>query len=92
MPEDYYQQDQEPNAQEKGAKDEAPEENTFLAPKSAVKKDANPGDKCEFEIVHVYEDEVELKWVKDGEYDKPKAMDEAMSGMDSMAGDKPEGE
>lgn len=73
-------------AEEKADSEDA---ETFLSPKSAVSGEINPGDKIEFEAVHVYDDEIEWKPVKAGK-DKPKGkpkppMPENDYSLDSMA-------
>lgn len=48
-------------------------EETALLPKSLFSgKDIEPGSKCEVEIVHVYDDEVEVKYVPHGTKEEPK--------------------
>lgn len=69
--EDANTEESEPK-EEKGDGEDA---ETFLSPKSAVSGEISPGDKMEFEAVHVYDDEIEWKPVKAGKdnpKDKPK--------------------
>ena len=75
--------------------DEKPDEQTALLPKSIFPGGKVPevGEKCEFEIVHGYEDEVEVKYAKEGEPEEANQtaeqaspdMDNAMGKMASMA-------
>lgn len=64
-------------------------ENTALLPRDFFEgKDLEPGTRCEVEIVHGYEDEVEVKYIphkKEGE-DRPmrSAMEDAEMEMDGM--------
>ena len=78
----------DPMAENKPADDKA-EGQTFLAPKSAIGDDANPGDLCVFRIVTLHDEEAELEYVRkeepqEGSGDKPE-MGESMAGMDKMA-------
>lgn len=94
MPQDYYpdtgnsdKPESEAETDDGGATDGV----TFLVPKSAIPGDeVKPGDVCDFEAVHVYEDEIEFKYKKaeKGETEPNKsAMDESMGEMESMAGE-----
>lgn len=50
---------------EEESKENESGEDTALLPKSLFAgKDIEPGSKCEVEVVHVYGDEVEVKYVK----------------------------
>jgi hypothetical protein len=70
------------------SKSDQPEGNGALVPKSLF-GDGGPevGSECKFRVVHVYDDEVELEYVKDGDDKKSSkpAMDEAEGGLDTMA-------
>jgi hypothetical protein len=79
MPADYYQDpDQDPGAgggatepTEDQNPDEQPEGETALLPKSLLGGgDCQPGERINLEVVHVYEDEVEVKPVKGDEPDQ----------------------
>lgn len=63
-----------PTPEQPESKENETGEETALLPKSLFSgKDIEPGSKCEVEIVHVYEDEVEVKYVPHGtKEDKPK--------------------
>ncbi len=63
---------------------EESESQTTLVPKSMFGgKEPQPGDVCKFEIEHIYEDEVEIRYVNDNE--KPKSeMSMADEKMDQM--------
>ena len=100
MPEDYYSNPDDPDAvsesvaetqsdkNEPDEKDESDSE-TFLAPKSAFGSyKCKVGDVKKFEVVHEYEDEVELKYL--GKESKAKSeegpsMDKANMELDKMA-------
>ena len=57
-----------------------------LVPKSFFDGDVEPGHRCEVEVVHVYDDEVEIKYTKPGEEKKPQSqMDQADGAIDKMA-------
>ncbi|MDB6108313.1 MAG: hypothetical protein JWR69_63 [Pedosphaera sp.] len=96
MPADYYQDpDQDPGAG--GGAAEPPEDQnpgekaegeTALLPKSLLGGgDCQPGEKISLEVVHVYEDEVEVKMVngEDGEKSPgTPVMDEAQNKLGMM--------
>lgn len=91
MATDYYSNDAESSdAPEGGAseatpKDAAPQQDTALLPKSFFKdNELEVGAQCEVKIEHVYDDEVEVSYVKHSDSSKPE-MDSAMAGMDEMA-------
>ena len=96
MPSNYYAQPEtesdnsdatEPGESSDKSKQDGAE--TFLAPKTAF-GDVKPGDTCEVKVVHVYEDEIELEYVRSDEEESetptPSAMDQSMNSMDAMAG------
>lgn len=93
MATDYYSQDAESSdtpagdVAESTPKDNAPEKDTALLPKSFFKsKELEVGSKCEVKIEHVFDDEVEVSYVAHkGDSETPE-MDSAMAGMDEMAG------
>lgn len=64
---------------------------TALLPKTVLGgKDFQPGEEVVLEVVHVYEDEVEVKYASE----KPKSkstMDESMGKMDEMMGGESDG-
>jgi hypothetical protein len=63
MPDDFYQT--EGRQKEPDGSMEESDENTTLVPKSFFGgKDLEVGKKCEVEVVALYEDEVEVKYVK----------------------------
>jgi hypothetical protein len=65
---------------------EEPDEQTFLVPKSALKgKEPQPGETCKIEAVHVYDGEIEFKYVPHDEKKESDSMAEADRQMDSMA-------
>jgi hypothetical protein len=79
MPADYYQDpDQDAGAEAAAAEspedqdpEGQPEGETALLPKSLLGGgDCQPGEKINLEVVHVYEDEVEVKPVKGDEPDQ----------------------
>lgn len=56
-----------------------------LVPKSFFGGDVEPGHKCQVEVVHVYDDDVEIKYSKPDE-GKPKSqMQESEGAIDKMA-------
>lgn len=66
-----------PAPEESESKEQESGEETALLPKSLFSgKDIEPGSKCEVEVVHVYEDEVEVKYVKHKEDLDAKEKDE----------------
>ncbi len=103
MPYDYSNPSDEQEAPKTGdAEDTETKEDmgeaTALLPKSVLGgKEFKPGEEVVLEIVHVYEDEVEVKYAKEhpeGEVeeedeDEPmpnrSTMDESMAGMDKIA-------
>lgn len=91
MADDYYDETEASPAPEmEEGEDETPEVETALLPKSIFEdKELKPGSECKFRIVHVYDDEVEVEYVKHDK-DKPERedsqMDMAVAEMESMAG------
>lgn len=71
------------SAEDNGKDSNAPETETTLVPKSIFPEEPEPGKVCEFEVVHVYEKEVELKYKKDEK--KPTEMSGAEGRIDQMA-------
>ena len=73
------------------AKPRESEGDTALLPKSLFKPEVKAGDTCEFEVVHVYEDEVEVKYhgsesaQNEGSESEPNEMDSANAKIDAMA-------
>lgn len=89
MDQDYY-----PSAQEEGGppakgpeKSDKPDSETALLPKTIFgDKPLEPGSKCEFEIVHVYDDEVEVAYAHDEKSEQPSApMEQSEGELSSMA-------
>lgn len=77
MPADYYQDPDQDAGAETGAAEppedqgEKAEGETALLPKSILGGgECEPGERINLEVVHVYEDEVEVKPVKGGEPDQ----------------------
>lgn len=69
---------------------------TFLVPNDALGSGLKPGRKCVIEIMRVFEDESECRYVEEEDEDeheeKPvKAMDRAMNSMNEMASSNPGG-
>lgn len=94
MATDYYSQDQESSdtpvgdAAESTPKENFPEQDTALLPKSFFKdKELEIGSECKVRVEHVYEDEVEVSYVKHDDSSKPE-MESAMAGMDEMVSDE----
>jgi hypothetical protein len=103
MPEDsdYYQAGADqaaPNSElrtpnsEKPAdeKDEDTGAETALLPKSLFgDKEPAVGDVCQFKVEHIWENEIEVSWMAEGEEQKTSkprtAMDDATSAFDNMA-------
>jgi hypothetical protein len=104
MPEDsdYYDSgpaanpaDQKPpdsgEAKTKPGEDKKSEATTALLPKSLFPGEAPAiGDVCQFKVEHLFEDEVEVSYVKEGEGEespsrKPSTMDDATDAFDQMA-------
>jgi hypothetical protein len=68
--------------EEHESKEQESGEETALLPKSFFAgKDIEPGSKCEVEVVHVYQDEVEVRYVK---HDKKKDSDAKEDSEPSM--------
>jgi hypothetical protein len=62
---------EQPNRRRTRTRTEQPEGETALLPKSLLGGgDCQPGEKISLEVVHVYEDEVEVKPVKGDEPDQ----------------------
>ena len=57
---------------EESKEDESGEETAMLPKSLFAGKEPEPGSKCTVEVVHVYQDEVEVKYVPHGTKDKPK--------------------
>lgn len=73
------------NPKEESTEDESGDE-TALLPKSFFGgKPIEPGTKCQIEIVHGYDDEVEVKYVSHGDKEESKPMDEEPSMNDKIA-------
>ena len=101
MADEYYSApDTAPASDSGGAKPSKPqgedagdemEGDTALVPKSVFRgKIPDVGQECRFKAVHIWEDEVELSWVKDGEENKSASgkrstMDTATDSFDKMA-------
>lgn len=89
MPEDngamYETGDSNPSAPPAEAQDKQDEsgEETTLIPKSMLGADAKVGDECKFRVVHLYEDEAEIEYVKSEDKKEPPA-DEMGSKIDEM--------
>lgn len=95
MPEDYYDQEEDmgseseesasPEASQRGASEGG---ETALIPKSLLAgKEFQPGEEVVFQIVHIYEDEVEIQYAT---YEPKKEkgsspMEESESQLDEMA-------
>lgn len=86
MDENY--QSPEPMADAPAEEQTGTEQETALLPKSIFgQKDVQVGGECTFRVVHVYDDEVEVEYVK-SEHKEPSgqsAADEADSAIDQMA-------
>lgn len=83
---DYYPEPNEDQESKPETKDENPETETALLPKSILAgKKFEVGEEVVFKIVHMYEDEVEVQYATGKEDEKSKsAMDESMDDMDKM--------
>lgn len=103
MPDDYYTSpdttiQNAPGDTAKPAKPQGDDEqqemegDTALVPKSIFRgKIPEVGQDCHFKCEHLFEDEVELSWVKDGDENKPargkrSTMDDVNDTFDKMAG------
>jgi len=102
MPEDtdsYYAADQAPDqAPDQGkeagkpTEEKQPEAETALLPKSLFPGEPPAiGDVCQFKVEHIWEKEVEVSYVKEGEGEEkpasgPSAMDTATDAFDKIAG------
>lgn len=82
----------DPSAKSAESDDEKdPGTDTALLPKSLFPGEPPAiGDVCSFKVEHVWEDEIEVSYVKDGEGAEkspggPSAMDSATAGFDQMA-------
>jgi hypothetical protein len=89
MADEYYEDEasaSDPSPEMEEGEDETPEVETALLPKSIFEdKELKPGNKCEFEIVSVFDDEVEVKYVKHDKEETPmRQMDESIANMESM--------
>ena len=75
-----------------GDNEDEMEGNTALVPKSIFgSKIPAVGQECRFKCEHIWENEVELSWEKDGEENSPangkrSTMDDATDAFDKMAG------
>jgi hypothetical protein len=99
MPADYYQDADQDAGVDAGQQlgDQSPDENeqpegeTALLPKSLLGGgDCQPGEKISLEVVHVYEDEVEVRPVK-GDEEKESALgtaDDQLAAMGEPDGDE----
>jgi len=68
------------------AKDDSDDSASCLIPKSVIQnKKVSPGDKLVLEVVHIYEDEVEVKYGKDKK-DKDKSDDDSDDSKEESAG------
>jgi hypothetical protein len=75
-------------AKPKPGEDKTPETESALLPKSLFPGEPPAiGDVCQFKIEHVWEDEIEVSYVKEGEdEEKPRSsMDTANDAFDQMA-------
>lgn len=91
MPEysqDYENPTSEPEAENPEAEDTEENESTALLPKSVLGgKTFKPGEEVVLEIVHVYEDEVEVKYAKEkpeGETEPEEETEDMMGGGPNM--------
>ena len=94
--EDYYGKDAGPSANapddsgsETPDSTEGDSEDSALVPKSLVGKNAKVGDVCSFKIVHMYDDEAEIQYVKkddeeEGEADMEHPVDKMARDMGEM--------
>ncbi len=79
--------DSEPNPSPDTNSEEGAE--TFLVPLDALGEDVKPGKQCTIEVVQVFEDEAECKYLdSENEPDHKSAMDQSMGSMDEMATEK----
>lgn len=75
------------SAESKGADDQKPATESAVINKSVFPAVPEPGDVCKFKVLHVYEEEVELEYLKEGDKEKPKSsMSGAEDQIDAMAG------
>lgn len=95
MPKDYYSdhdEEAEPPKDLQPPDDERHEdegEPTALIPKSLLAgKEFKPGEEIVMEIVHIYGDEVEIKYATGKEEKKKSSMEEAEDKMDGYAKDE----
>ena len=69
--------------------DQEPDSDSALLPKSLFGgKTPEVGDECTFKVEHLFEDQVEVSYVKEGMDEKPKGkstMDTATDAFDQMA-------
>jgi hypothetical protein len=61
------------------------EDQSTLVPKSMFPEEPEPGKKCTFEVVHVYEDEVEIRYAKEDKTKPKSEMDNTDEAIDKMA-------
>ena len=85
---DYYPEPQSDTAANESPKDskqtsESPDTETTLIPRSMVGDDCKVGGKITLEIVHEYEDEIEVKCCKDEE--DRSAMSEASDSLSKLS-------
>lgn len=78
-------------AKTKPDEEQTPESETALLPKSLFPgEEPAVGDVCQFKIEHIWDDEIEVSYMKEGEGEeksprKPSAMDDATDAFDKMA-------
>lgn len=72
---DYYQSDSAPEKSDDGKREESDSESALLPKSFFGDKDLEVGKKCEVKIVHVYEDEVEVEYVRHKKKDNDKDND-----------------
>lgn len=74
---DYMDADEVDAPPEKRSDSDTDTNSTALLPKPFFHgKELKPGGRCTVEFVHVYDDEVEVKYVKDGSKSEPKKASE----------------
>lgn len=89
METDYYSPEDNHDAAVGTSEDAAPEAKTALLPKSFFPdKELEVGKECKVRVEQVYEDEVEVAYVKHDTEPKPE-MDESMDRMDSLVEPEP---
>lgn len=73
----------DPNAQAQPPEDDKMEGQSTIVPMSLFPDPPKPGDVCDFKVVAVHGDEVEVEYAKDGE--SSSGGDDTMSRMSAMA-------